>query len=73
MPEWRIESGSEGAPSSSTLLGPPEMTMPFGLWARIAFSDESQGRISLWTESSRMRLAMSCVYWEPQSRMMMFE
>ncbi len=56
-----------GAPSSDTLLGPPDRMMPAGLRARIVSSGVSGAHTSEYTDSSRSRLAMSCVYCEPKS------
>jgi len=60
-----------GAPSSETLMGPPEITTPDGDALRILSMGASHGRISLCTFSSLILLAMSCVNWEPQSSMTM--
>ena len=58
-------------PASETLFGPPDRMMPAGRCARIRSSGVSGGQISEYTESSRRRRAMSCVYCEPKSRTMM--
>src|SRR5438093_4222165 len=43
--------------------------MPAGASRRIVASGTSKGWISQYTWSSRTRRAISCVYWEPKSRM----
>jgi hypothetical protein len=45
--------------------------MPAGLRARICSAAVSGAQISEYTDSSRRRRAMSCVYWDPKSRTMM--
>ncbi len=60
-----------GAPTSETLLGPPDRMMPAGAHARIFSSGVSGGQTSEYTESSRRRLAISCVYCDPKSKTMM--
>ena len=50
------------------LAGPPDKMMPLGDHSRIHSKDRVGGWISEYTRSSRMRRAMSCVYWEPKSR-----
>jgi hypothetical protein len=62
------QAGARGDPGSGTDSGPPERTMPLGAKARISASSVSQDRISEYTPISRMRRAISCVYWEPKSR-----
>ena len=43
--------------------------MPMGFCARISSTEAVQGRTTEKTFCSRMRRAMSCVYWLPKSRM----
>src|SRR6185436_10089045 len=57
-----------GAPASDTLFGPPERMIPTGFFALRVSSDVLNGTISEYTDSSRSRRAMSCVYCEPKSR-----
>src|SRR4029079_8860934 len=59
-----------GAPASDTLFGPPDRMMPMGLRARIFSIGASGGHTSEYTDSSRRRRAISCVYCEPKSRTM---
>src|SRR4051812_8105647 len=76
---------STGTPSSKTAWGAravcsstvadawlPERITPFGAKARIACASMSYGCSSQYTPDSRMRRAMSCVTWEPKSRMRIF-
>src|SRR5512139_1378022 len=63
--------GARGASFCRTDSGPPDRMMPLGLNAATSASLTSQGWISQYTPSSRTRRAMSCVYWEPKSRMRM--
>jgi hypothetical protein len=44
--------------------------IPAGRRSRIFPIGVSGGQTSEYTDSSRSRLAMSCVYWEPKSRTM---
>jgi hypothetical protein len=65
-------AGSQvGAPASDTLLGPPDKMIPAGARARIWSAGVSDDQISEYTDSSRRRRAISCVYCEPKSRTMM--
>jgi hypothetical protein len=57
-----------GAPGSYTLAGPPERITPTTFRARNSSGVTSCGKISQYTRDSRTRLAMSCVYCEPKSR-----
>src|SRR5262249_52432207 len=59
------------APGSDTLFGPPDRMTPIGLRAWIFSSGVSGGHTSEYTDSSRRRRAMSCVYCDPKSRTMM--
>ena len=59
-----------GAPASETLFGPPDRMIPAGVRARILSIGVSGGHTSEYTESSRRRLAISCVYCDPKSRTM---
>src|SRR5262249_8340554 len=43
--------------------------MPAGFHLRISSAEASGGRTTEKTRASRMRLAISCVYWPPKSRM----
>src|SRR5262245_48411452 len=70
-PTSKTAASHMGAPGSDTLFGPPERMMPAGRLAAIFAAATSGGQISEYTESSRSRLAMSCVYWDPKSRTMM--
>src|SRR5215472_999138 len=56
-----------GAPASYTELGPPERTTPAGSSLRISSSGVVHGRIAENTSCSRMRRAISRVYWPPKS------
>src|SRR4030065_2214609 len=67
-PRENISSDIEGAPFSNTLLGPPERMMPFALNPFMKSIGEVQGCISQYTFASLTLRAMSCVYWEPKSR-----
>src|SRR5262249_34350145 len=60
--------GGSGAPSSYTLLGPPESTMP--LYPPVSSSSGRwvHGRISEYTPRSRMRRANSCGSCPPKSK-----
>src|SRR5919204_627666 len=57
-----------GAPASYTLAGPPERITPITFLERSSASVTSWERISQYTRDSRTRRAMSCVYWDPKSR-----
>src|SRR4051794_18356814 len=61
---------SVGAFFSYTEAGPPERMIPLTFGSTTAASGAVQGRISQYTFASRTRRAMSCVTWEPKSRMM---
>src|SRR5258705_13332503 len=56
-----------GAPASDTLFGPPERMIPTGFFAVRVSSDVLNGTISEYTDSSRSRRAINCVYCEPKS------
>ena len=71
VPRSKSAGSHFGAPGSDTLFGPPERMMPAGFRARIFAAGVSGGQISEYTDSSRRRRAMSCVYCEPKSRTMM--
>ena len=60
-----------GAPASDTLFGPPDKMIPAGFLARIVSRGVSGAQTSEYTESSRNRRAMSCVYCEPKYSTMM--
>src|ERR1700674_4810639 len=73
MPSTRTPSCStwgshNGASLSYTELGPPDKTMPTGSSAQISSSFAVHGRTAENTCCSRMRRAISCVYWPPKSR-----
>src|SRR5216684_240392 len=68
MPRARTAGSHLGACGSYTELGPPESTMPVGSSLRISSSVVVHGRTEEKTCCSRMRRAMSCVYWPPKSR-----
>src|SRR5437588_12420990 len=57
-----------GASGSETLRGPPDRMTPAGRRARILSIGESGGQISEYTDSSRSRRAINCVYCDPKSR-----
>src|ERR1700722_17291082 len=57
-----------GACGSYTELGPPLRTMPAGANSLIFSKDELHGSTAEKTCCSRMRRAISCVYWPPKSR-----
>ncbi len=56
-----------GAPGSDTLRGPPERMIPIGCRCAIAAAGVLNGTISEYTDSSRRRRAINCVYCEPKS------
>src|SRR5258706_216992 len=60
-------SGS-GASARYPLAGEPDRMSAAGLRARIVSSGAFPGSTSEYTPSSRTRRAISCVYWEPKSR-----
>src|SRR5271165_2309531 len=68
MPRARTCGLHLGAWASYTELGPPDKMMPAGANLRISSNEELQGRTAENTCCSRMRRAMSCVYWPPKSR-----
>src|SRR5436190_6678892 len=72
MPSTGVPSSNSsgahfGAPASDTLLGPPERMIPTGLFCLIASSGVLNGTISEYTDSSRSRREINCVYCEPKS------
>src|SRR5229473_3432409 len=67
MPRARTAGSHLGACGSYTELGPPDSTMPVGSSLRISSSVVVHGRTEEKTCCSRMRRAMSCVYWPPKS------
>ena len=71
LPRSNTAGSHFGAPASDTLFGPPDRMMPTGLRARIFSAGVSGGQISEYTDSSRRRRAISCVYCDPKSRTMM--
>src|SRR4030095_12772511 len=68
MPRSNTAPSHFGAPSSDTLLGPPDRISPTGFFSRRLASGVLNGTISEYTDNSRNRRAMSCVYCEPKSR-----
>src|SRR5271155_2034426 len=66
-PSSSIFGSQTGASLSYTELGPPDSTIPTGSCARISARLAVHGRIAENTCCSRMRRAMSCVYWPPKS------
>src|ERR1044071_4352739 len=73
MPRTGVPSSNSsgahlGAPVSDTLFGPPERMTPTGLFSRIFSIGVLNGTISEYTDSSRRRRAINCVYCEPKSR-----
>src|SRR5512132_2528028 len=72
MPSTGVPSSNSsgahfGAPVSDTLLGPPERMIPTGFLSWILSSGVLNGTISEYTDSSRSRRAINCVYCEPKS------
>src|SRR5205809_8129879 len=72
MPKLNKPGSTAGAPFSETESGPPERMMPFGFCCSIAASGVLNGKISEYTFVSRILRPISCVYWEPKSRMRIF-
>src|SRR5215470_8159763 len=68
IPRSKSPASHIGAPSSDTLLGPPERMIPTGSFSRSFSGEVLNGTISEYTDNSRRRRAMSCVYCEPKSR-----
>src|SRR5258705_6872643 len=68
VPSSKSPGAHFGAPASETLLGPPERMIPTGFFSRILSSGVLNGTISEYTDSSRNRRAINCVYCEPKSR-----
>ena len=64
-----LKSGT-GAFSSLTEEGLPERMIPFTVWS--ALFSELKGHISQYTLSSLTLRAMSWVYWDPKSKIMIF-
>ena len=62
LPRSNSAGSHIGAPASETLLGPPDRMMPAGCRAQIVSAGVLGGQISEYTDSSRRRRAMSCVY-----------
>src|SRR5215213_2633153 len=60
--------GNFGASGSYTDAGPPESTSPFGFRSRIFSTGVFAGSISANTPHSRIRRAISWLYWPPKSR-----
>ena len=67
MPSSSRRGSSAGAPGSYTDAGPPDRTSPAGSRARISSGGESCGTTAEKTRHSRMRRAMSWLYWAPKS------
>src|SRR5438309_11960877 len=73
MPSTGVPSSNSsgahfGAPASDTLFGPPERMIPTGVFSLIFSSGVLNGTISEYTDSSRSRRAINCVYCDPKSR-----
>src|ERR1700730_17830835 len=68
MPAARTCGSHLGACGSYTELGPPLRTMPAGGNSLIFSKDELHGSTAEQTCCSRMRAAISCLYWHPKSR-----
>ena len=62
-----MAGSSVGAPSTCTLLGPPERISAAGLRAASSAAVIRWGTISEYTCSSRTRRAISWAYWAPKS------
>ena len=69
MPRCRSPGSQVGLPASVTLAGPPERMMAAGRPAARSAGEIVCGTISEYTPHSRTRRAISCVYWDPKSRM----
>src|SRR5215470_12980840 len=69
IPASNSAFGGSGAPSSYTLDGPPESTIPRYPPRSTVSSGSAHERISEYTESSRIRRAINCVYCPPKSMM----
>src|SRR4029077_17674180 len=67
VPRSNSSGAHFGAPASDTLLGPPDRMIPTGFFAPIVSMDVLNGTISEYTDSSRRRRAINCVYCEPKS------
>src|SRR5712691_9492828 len=72
MPSTGVPSSNNsgahfGAPASDTLLGPPERMIPTGFFSLSVSSGVLKGTISEYTDSSRRRRAINCVYCVPKS------
>ena len=72
IPVSKTARGREGLPSRQTESGPPDKIIPEGFSLSIFSSADQYGTISQYTESSRTRRPISCVYWEPKSRIRIF-
>src|ERR1043165_1047175 len=68
VPRSNSSAAHFGAPASDTLFGPPERMIPTGFFALSVSSGVLNGTTSEYTDSSRSRRAISCVYCEPKSR-----
>src|SRR2546423_14901085 len=68
VPTSKSSGAHFGAPTSDTLLGPPERMIPAGFFSLSCSSGVLNGTISEYTDSSRSRRAINCVYCEPKSR-----
>src|SRR6059058_1521456 len=68
VPVSKSVESHRGAAASETLRGPPDRMTPAGRRARIFSIGESGGQISEYTDSSRSRRAINCVYCDPKSR-----
>ena len=70
MPASKSRLSTCGAPLAYTLAGPPLRMMPAGRRLFSTLAGVSCRTISEKTLSCRMRRAMTCVYCDPKSRMM---
>src|SRR5215216_643335 len=67
VPRSKSSAAHFGAPASDTLFGPPERMIPTGFFALLLSRGVLNGTISEYTDSSRRRGAINCVYCEPKS------
>src|SRR6476619_5433211 len=68
VPSSKSSGAHPGAPASDTPFGPPERMIPTGIFSLSVSSGMLNGTISEYTDSSRRRRAINCVYCEPKSR-----
>lgn len=67
-PQAKIAGSQRGASALERLAGPPDRITPAARLERMSSAEVVNGTISEYTDNSRRRRAMSCVYWEPKSR-----